>query len=79
MAQLNAWDYQPTRTSIFFDLHEHSMRMAKYLDYQLQILGQLFVDGSQLTPYLRSTYDQALANEQKAAARFRDFGLGLED
>ncbi len=75
MAQLNAWDYQPTRTSIFFDLHQHAVLMSECLNSELNSLGRLFVIGSELTPYLRGCYDRAVANEQKAFARFRDFKI----
>lgn len=75
MPQLNAWDYQPTQTSIFFDLHQHAVLMSECLNSELQTLGKLFVDGVELTSYFRNLYDKALANEQKAFSRFRDFSL----
>lgn len=69
MSQPNAWLFQPTRISIYFDLHEYCRFLSRREERELMTLGQIFLLGGQMCPAFRSDYDEVVRAYKAAYAR----------
>lgn len=75
MSQPDAWLFQPTRISIFFDLHEYCMFLNRAQELELMSLGFAFLRGAESSPAYRSEYDRVTSAYETTLDRFRAFNV----
>lgn len=79
MSQPDAWLFQPTRTSIFFDLHQHIVFCERQEEHELMNIGRFFLCGGQMAAFDRADYDRACKARRGAYERFLHFTINQDE
>lgn len=79
MSQPNAWLFQPTRTSIFFDLHQHIVFCERQEELALMNIGRAFLAGGQMTSFYSANFDRVHKARRAAYERFRHFKINQDE